>query len=204
MSRTELSYVVLQKGVQVNARSCKHLKSLLGDKYEENRVSKAKWLADKDKPDSKATSSSTATKKRKKADSDDDDDAEDEEAEELSEDEDAPKSKSKGKGKAPAKKPKLAPAAEEDSVTEDESEDEDVAMPDVAQDVSDEDVAKLSDDNDDGVAGDAHGQPGSSAGDELAEINGIKPEVYLADGVEKEVKSMSRYIRNLFAASCMR
>ena len=31
------------------------------------------------------------------------------------------------------------------------------------------------------------------ATDELAEINGIKPNVYLADGEEKEVSSMTRF-----------
>ena len=31
--------------------------------------------------------------------------------------------------------------------------------------------------------------------DELAEINGIKPKVLLLDGEEKEVSSMSRYVR---------
>jgi hypothetical protein len=31
--------------------------------------------------------------------------------------------------------------------------------------------------------------------DELAEIDGIKPKVYLADGEEKEVSSMTRYVR---------
>ena len=33
------------------------------------------------------------------------------------------------------------------------------------------------------------------ATDELAEINGIKPNIYLADGEEKEVSSMTRFAR---------
>ena len=32
------------------------------------------------------------------------------------------------------------------------------------------------------------------SGDELAEINGIKPKVYLQDGAEQEVKSASRRV----------
>jgi hypothetical protein len=31
------------------------------------------------------------------------------------------------------------------------------------------------------------------ATDELAEINGVKPNVYLADGEERDVSSMSRF-----------
>jgi DNA ligase 1 len=37
------------------------------------------------------------------------------------------------------------------------------------------------------------GKDGVKSSDELAEINGIKPKVYLEDGAEREVSSMSRY-----------
>jgi hypothetical protein len=37
------------------------------------------------------------------------------------------------------------------------------------------------------------GKEGAKSSDELAEINGIKPKVYLEDGAEREVSSMSRY-----------
>jgi len=37
------------------------------------------------------------------------------------------------------------------------------------------------------------GKEGAKSSDELAEINGVKPKVYLEDGAEREVSSMSRY-----------
>jgi len=69
-----------QGGAPVNARSCKHLKSLLGDKYEEARLKlknpdgQSKG-SPKKKPASKAKAKAPA--KRKKDDDDDDDDNDD-------------------------------------------------------------------------------------------------------------------------------
>jgi len=40
-----------------------------------------------------------------------------------------------------------------------------------------------------------------SSNDELAEINGIKPNVILQDGVEQEAKSASRCVSNIFRDS---
>jgi hypothetical protein len=40
-----------------------------------------------------------------------------------------------------------------------------------------------------------------SSNDELAEINGIKPNVILQDGVEQEAKSASRRVSNIFRDS---
>ena len=57
----------LQGGVPVNARSCKHLKELLGDKYEAARM-KLK------NPDGAPPTSRKTAGKRKKTDDDDDED----------------------------------------------------------------------------------------------------------------------------------
>jgi DNA ligase 1 len=49
------------------------------------------------------------------------------------------------------------------------------------------------DDHEEIKAEQKHEDEGKEGVDELAEINGIKPKVYLEDGAEREVSSMSRY-----------
>lgn len=59
-----------QGGAPVNARTCKHLKSLLGDKYEEARIKKK----NPDGPAPAAKKKPASRKKKGDADDDDDDD----------------------------------------------------------------------------------------------------------------------------------
>lgn len=40
--------------------------------------------------------------------------------------------------------------------------------------------------------GDSHGVDVSSDGDELMEINGVKPDIFMEDGDEREVSSLTR------------
>lgn len=152
----------------MNARSCKHLKSLLGEKYEEARVklknpdgplpSKGKASASRNKPTSKAKAA--AGKKRKKLDEDaggeDDEEGQEENKEPIKKKtRKAPTSRGKGK----------------------------VIVKDEDEDAGDKEVELKVDEVE------ADGEAMSS--DELAEINGIKPKVYLKDGAEREVSSMS-------------
>jgi len=80
MSRIR-AQLVFQGGVPVNARSCKHLISLLGEKYEAARVKlknpSGPPLKGSKKPASKAKPKAKAPAKRKRRDDDDDDDDDD-------------------------------------------------------------------------------------------------------------------------------
>ncbi|KAJ7750468.1 DNA ligase/mRNA capping enzyme [Mycena maculata] len=112
----------LWSGMPVNARTCKHLRELLGDDYEAARL---KWKnpdgpplkpASKKKPASKAKvkAAPKSKAKRKKDDDDDDEDEDDEDVKPKKK----PASKAKLKSKAKSKK--------DDDDDEDEDEDEDV------------------------------------------------------------------------------
>jgi DNA ligase-1 len=150
----------------VNTRSCKHLKSLLGEKYEEARLklknpdgrpaAMGKAPASTSKKASKAKA--TASRKRKKEDD------EDQEGEVKAEDDEPVKKKTRN---APASRTK-GKTIEKQVVVDD--------LP-VENEKMDED----------------EGNEDSNPFDELASISGIKPKVYLKDGAEQEVKSMSRY-----------
>lgn len=63
-----------QGGVPVNARTCKHLKSLLGDKYEAARLKLKNPHGPPPKGTAKKPASKTNAKRKKVADDDDDDD----------------------------------------------------------------------------------------------------------------------------------
>ncbi|KAG7086629.1 hypothetical protein E1B28_002571 [Marasmius oreades] len=135
----------------VNARTCKHLQTLLGEVYEEARIKfkasnpePAKAPPSK-KPASKLSSKPTSTKAQGKPQS-------------------KPQSASKGKRKR-----------EEEEEEEEEEEGE-------GEEMEESETDELMDTGDDKVA---------SNSDELAEINGIKPNVLLADGGEREVQSQT-------------
>ncbi|KIM38613.1 hypothetical protein M413DRAFT_239846 [Hebeloma cylindrosporum] len=140
-----------QGGVPVNARTCKHLKELLGDKYEAARVKmknpdgpppkgKAAKAAPKAKPKvapkAKATKAKTvaakAGSKRKKADDDDDDDDAqegDEDDEEEDEESKPPPAKRGRKAVAPVKTAKGKAKQEDDEAVEDVEEGDDEEAP---------------------------------------------------------------------------
>ncbi|ESK91269.1 dna ligase [Moniliophthora roreri MCA 2997] len=188
-----------QKGVRVEARSCKHLQDLLGEEYEAARLklkngdsntatdssSKKTNSKPESKPQSKGKARSSTKRKR-----DEEDDEVDEE-EEAS----APKSSSSRKPsskKPPSKKPASKtskpaaiqkPASKGKGKTKIEPEDNE-ENDDDAEEQAEEDLEDKMDTADDG------GAP-SDGSDELAEIDGIKPKVYMADGEEKEVKSQT-------------
>ncbi|KAL0961041.1 hypothetical protein HGRIS_006031 [Hohenbuehelia grisea] len=243
-----------QSGAPVNARSCKHLKSLLGDSYEDARVklknpdgASAKAKAAPKKKAAPAAKAKAAPKRKRAADEDEEDDAKDEDEAEPAKRARKPASRgkgadvdsgkpasrarkaptSRGKSKAqnengnddqedqakveeeedmkPAKKGKPASKARkpvsrvktEEKVREDEEGegtneghdgqvDSEASKPSSSKEASGE-VAQRDDI--------AHDDPNASgpadATDELAEINGVKPKVYLADGDETEVGSMT-------------
>lgn len=104
----------LQGGSPVNARTCKHLKSLLGEKYELARLKlknpngpPPKGTAKK--PASKAKAKAKPVSKRKKADDDEDDEDEDD-------------AKPAKKARKPASKGKAKDADEEDEADDDEED----------------------------------------------------------------------------------
>jgi len=110
-----------QGGAPTNARTCKHLKSLLGDKYEEARLKLKNphgpplKPSSKKKPASKAKTNTAA--KRKKVDDDED------------EDEDAKPSKRARKPVSAAKSKGKAKQVEEDEEDEADDDEEDASMP---------------------------------------------------------------------------
>lgn len=168
----------------MNARSCKHLKALLGDDYEEARIrlknpdapppkgkpaSKAKKPASTSKSsasNSKATQKPAASK-RKRA-------VEDHVEEDPEEDKQPVKKRTRSKPESTASNAsakvtaKVAPSKEED---------------DVKMDVVQEEVKE----------GDADDVPE----DELASINGVTPKILMADGDEKEVSSLTRLVSSV-------
>lgn len=116
----------------MNARTCKHLKSLLGDAYELARIkmknpdgpppkgttakaAKAK-PAPKAKPAAKPAAKAPAKRKRGKADDDDEEEEEEEDAKPAKRGRKAPVSKSKPKSKVKAEE------ADEEEVEEEEGE----------------------------------------------------------------------------------
>ncbi|CAA7269788.1 unnamed protein product [Cyclocybe aegerita] len=158
-----------QGGCPVNARTCKHLKSLLGEKYEVARVkmknpdgpapkagkgkptSKAKAVKPASKAKAKPASKAKATGKRKKRDEDEDDEG-DEDAMDQDEDEDEdtkppPAKRSrraaaepKAKGKAAAKT-KAKPKSKGKAKQEEDEEDEEEGDGDEEEDAEDADDA---------------------------------------------------------------
>ncbi|KXN82465.1 DNA ligase [Leucoagaricus sp. SymC.cos] len=137
---TRLIVIHLKARVPVNARTCKHLKSLLGDVYEEARLAlKNSDTSTRAKPTSKAKPASKAKQAAKKAKAEDEDVIMDAQEAEAGNDKD------------------------NDAVKEEEEEHDDTA------------------EQADAVDGD----------DELKEINGTKPNVYMKDGEEREVGSLS-------------
>lgn len=93
-----------------------------------------------------------------------------------------PASSSKSDSRVTRSRKRKAP--EEDELAEEE-EDEKPA-PDTHKDTKDEKPAK----NDTPVV----------AGDELAEISGVKPKTYMRDGEEREFKSLTRYVPRLLSS----
>ncbi|TDL17860.1 DNA ligase/mRNA capping enzyme [Rickenella mellea] len=141
-----------QSRVPVNARTCKHLRSILGDKYEDARLKlknpdgdKATAGKKKASASKSSASNSKATWKRKTRNDDDDDDNI------------ASPSKRKTAAKEPASKEK-DPEEEEEDEEEDEDKPPSKAMK-------------------------------FPAGDELEEIDGIKPKQVIKDGDEVEAPS---------------
>ena len=126
--------MTFQGGVPVNARTCKHLKSLLGDKYEAARLK----LKNPHGPPSKGAAKKPASKtgKRKKAGDDDDDD--DVQPTKRSR---KPASSSKGKSKdaddvKPASKSRKPNSTSTRKVKEEDDEEEDEAASEDADDES--------------------------------------------------------------------
>ncbi|KAH6891588.1 hypothetical protein BKA70DRAFT_1119873 [Coprinopsis sp. MPI-PUGE-AT-0042] len=142
----------------VNARTCKHLQSLLGEDYEAARV-KLKSACDGDEEDE--ADKKPAAKKARQAPP-------------------APTSKSKPSSRA---KGKAKAIKEEDEEQEDGGDDNDDGGV-KAEAAADVDMA-------DGVDDDEEQEQEEEEADDLAEINGVKPKLYLKDGDEKEVKSAS-------------
>lgn len=169
-----------QKGVETNARTCKHLKSLLGEAYEAARLAMrtgsgstvtATAAAAKAKPASKAKAAAAAKK---------------------------PASKAKATS-ATAKKP--APRGrkvKEEVFGEEDDGDDDDCEGEVDEDAMDVDSKPE-------VNADANGTSPvhhlsfpralkSLPADELAIINGIAPRLVLVEGEEHEVKSATRCV----------
>ncbi|KAH8824214.1 DNA ligase [Flagelloscypha sp. PMI_526] len=151
-----------QKGVPTESRTCKHLKELLGDKYEAARLAlKSTGTNDTGSSQKKApvSKSKTPAKKRKKVDEEEDEEA----AGDENEDE---KPAKKTRKKATDTKPTSTRSARGKKKVEPEPEPEPKD-----EDVEEEEAAEV------------------DTNDELAVIGGIKPKVYLADGDEREVGS---------------
>ena len=142
------NHYLLQGGVPVNARTCKHLKELLGDKYEAACVKlknldgpppKGAKAAPKAKaksaPKAKATKAKAAPAKaglkRKKHGDDDDDDAQegDKDKEDKDEDIKPPPSKRGRKAAAPAKTAKGEGKEDEGEDEDDREEGDDKEVP---------------------------------------------------------------------------
>lgn len=171
----------------MNARSCKHLKSLLGDSYEEARIRlknpdapppKGKPASKAKKPASTSKSSASNSKaaqkpasKRKRAV---EDDVEEEDAEE---DKQPVKKRTRSKPESTASNATTKDAAKVAS----SKEEDDVKMDDIQEEVK-------------GGDGD------DAAEDELASINGVKPKILMADGEEKEVSSLTRLVSSVPSA----
>ncbi|KAF4601523.1 hypothetical protein EYR38_006177 [Pleurotus pulmonarius] len=166
-----------QSRVPVNARSCKHLKSLLGDDYEEARIRlknpdapppKAKPASRAKKPASTSKSSASnakaaqkpAASKRKRGAADEDD-----EDEAAAEDKHPVKKRTRGKPESAVSNASAKGTAK-------------AAPPKEADDV------KMDDIQEEGKGGDV----GDAPEDELASINGVTPKILMADGEEKEGK----------------
>lgn len=126
---------VLQSRVKVEVRSCKHLKSLLGEEYEEAR-----------------TQANTH------------------------EDDEAPKTKPPSKSSKPASKASAKPPSTKKPASSKKTKDEEAPSVEKEDTINEEEEEESS-------------PPG---GDELAEINGLKPKVYMKDGETQDVKSQSR------------
>ncbi|EAU82651.2 DNA ligase [Coprinopsis cinerea okayama7 len=181
------------KGQPVNARTCKHLKSLLGDDYEAARLelkggSSPPVKTSKAKPAPKAK---TAAKRKKPAD--EDEEGEEEEEKPAKRGRKAPASGSKSKPASKAKpSSRRGKPVDEDEQDDDEEEEEEErpakrARKAPTSKVSSKPPSKTTkvepeEANDDDVMV-------VDSNEELAEIDGIKPKVILADGEVKEVKS---------------
>lgn len=123
-----------QSRVKVEVRSCKHLKSLLGEEYEEAR-----------------TQANTH------------------------EDDEAPKTKPPSKSSKPASKASAKPPSTKKPASSKKTKDEEAPSVEKEDTINEEEEEESS-------------PPG---GDELAEINGLKPKVYMKDGETQDVKSQS-------------
>lgn len=231
----------------MNARTCKHLRSILGDKYEDARLKLKNPFSEvpvaKGKGKTTPTAKSVKTKATAKAKSvgrkrkgrDEDDGEEDQDA-----------AGDEEEGQRPPKRTRIGRSGESSAVTRgrgrggarpqnkrmknEEEDEEDVVdekpasqrarlvsgstrgkakVEDVVEvEEQDADVEGDTVDPDANVAVDSHeedeikqvGEDGVNAGedgedekDELGEINGIKPKVYLKEGDETEVSSMTRF-----------
>lgn len=205
----------------VNARTCKHIRSILGDKYEDARLKLKNPDSDAAPKGNGQTASITqptertkgkaAGRKRKARDAEDEEDVEEVE-----------------EGEEKGRPPKRTRAAKEDDqanagdrrtggtrrldrkTKDDDDSKEKVELGDEEPSSSRgrpvngrtrdkakvEALLELDEKREDDAPGDvevaaAADEEGES--DELAEINGIKPKVYLKDGDETEVTSMTRY-----------
>lgn len=152
----------MQAKKPVSARSCKHLREVLGDAYEDARLKQAETLLpddqkseppkEKEKPKSKGKA---ATK---------------------------PKSKAEGAATKPTRASKRKREAEEDEAEEKEEENNDEEPP-----------APVKEPETTVDEPQPQAEATGASDDILAEINGIKPLKYLADGEETEAKSHTRY-----------
>lgn len=227
----------------MNARTCKHLRSILGDKYEDARLklknpnsevpaAKGKGKAASTSKDAKSTTTTktkSAGRKRKARDEEDE-----QEDEDVGGDERPPKRTRTGRsGERPATVAlgrERGGARVPNKRTKNEVEDEDVVeekpasqrarpmngsargqakVEDIVEgEEQDGDVDRDTVDPDANIAVDSHeedqveqvGDGGVDAGedredgkDELEEINGIKPKVFMKEGDETEVSSMTRF-----------
>lgn len=200
-----------QSRMPTNARSCKHLRSILGDAYEDARlalknpdgapapIAGGKKAASKGKAASSAkpassAKASTSRGKRKKVDDEED------EAEEPPKK--APRSARATRASARGKVKK-----EEDAGNDAEEEEVKPKKPQSSargrtakgkEKVSGQPAPILENDEEmdeapkDDVKPEQAADEAPTGGDELAVINGIKPKVMIKDGEEVEAKSMSR------------
>ncbi|KAL0060661.1 hypothetical protein AAF712_012538 [Marasmius tenuissimus] len=197
-------------GAPTNARTCKHLQSLLGEEYEAARVKMKNPDGPAPKaPKKPASKARAAPKSKKAADKDEDEDETDKKPkskgkarapakrkkaaeEEDEEEEETEKPKSKGKGRAPAKRRKVDEEAEEDG-NDDEKEPE-LEKPKSKGKRAPARSKKAADDMDVDEKDEKDGKDEDKRAnerDELASFDGIKPKILLADGEEREVKSQN-------------
>jgi hypothetical protein len=185
----------VQKGVLTEARSCKHLRAFLGDAYEDARIAwktqgssgapasssskpasgKKSTSAKKPASERKPTSSKKTTKRGRDAEDDDE------------EHEEQPKKKARPASTRSSKRMmKVEEGPEPDADEQVEEEDADMGSPRA------EAEAKLEDPPATAAADDDQ--------DELAEIDGIRPNKVLKDGEEHEAQSQTRSASSFQAA----